>query len=117
MQHRIRIEDSGEDYQCRPDESLLEGMTRLGRRGIPSGCRGGGCGVCKVQITSGAYQTLAMSRQHVSPEELAQGTVLACRVMAQSDLSLKVLGKLHKNLCRPNDTASSNPPTAAIELV
>jgi Na+-transporting NADH:ubiquinone oxidoreductase subunit NqrF len=37
-----------------------------------------------------------MSSEHISPNELADGIVLACRVMAESDLSLQVVGKLSK---------------------
>ena len=44
MAHTVSIEDNGVSYTCAPTESLLEGMQRLGRRGIPVGCRGGGCG-------------------------------------------------------------------------
>ena len=53
MKYQIVIEDTGEQYPCDERESVLEGMARLGRRGIPVGCRGGGCGVCKVRILSG----------------------------------------------------------------
>lgn len=95
----IRIEDSGETYRCRADESLLAGMERLGRRGIPVGCRGGGCGVCKVHIAQGDYRTRVMSRACVSADEEAAGTVLACRVCPDSDLSLSVLGAMKRRVC------------------
>lgn len=101
MPHTIRIEETGEQYACTEEESLLAAMARLGRRGIPLGCRGGGCGVCKVEVLSGDFQTRAMSRAHVSDEDLAQRRLLACRVYPASDLSLKVLGKLQQCVCRP----------------
>ena len=50
MEYQVLIEDTGEHYACDERESVLHGMARLGRRGIPLGCRGGGCGICKVQI-------------------------------------------------------------------
>ena len=101
MKHEIHIEDTGEHYPCDEQETVLNGMARLGRKGIPVGCRGGGCGVCKVQVTSGAYQTTrTMSRQHVSLDEQEHGTVLACCIQAQSDLRLRVVGKLHKAVCK-----------------
>lgn len=40
-----------------------------------------------------------MSQAHVSAEELAQGTVLACRIMPHSDLCLQVVGKMKKSVC------------------
>ncbi|MDD2161364.1 2Fe-2S iron-sulfur cluster-binding protein [Pseudomonas sp. MIL19] len=100
MKHQVLIEDTGEQYACDECESVLDGMARLGRRGIPVGCRGGGCGVCKVQIVEGSYAAGVMSRSHVSADEQAAGVVLACRVMPHSDLCVQVLGKMKKTVCR-----------------
>lgn len=96
----VLIEETGETYRCSPSESLLDGMERLGKKGIPVGCRGGGCGVCKVEITSGTYFKRVMSRDCISVEDEAAGRVLACRVRPTSDITLKVLGKMAKNVCR-----------------
>ena len=46
--YNVVIDETGERFRCSPQESLLVGMERLGKKGIPVGCRGGGCGVCKV---------------------------------------------------------------------
>lgn len=96
----VTIEETGETFRCSPQESLLAGMERLGKKGIPVGCRGGGCGVCKVEITSGSFVKRVMSRDYVSVEDELAGRVLACRVKPTSDISLKVLGKMAKNVCR-----------------
>lgn len=107
LYHRVVIEETEEGFGCSPQESLLLGMERLGKKGIPVGCRGGGCGVCKVEITAGTYQKRVMSRDYVTEEEEAAGRVLACRVKPTSDIRLKVLGKMAKNVCR------LQPPAAA----
>ncbi len=99
MAHTVSIEDKGVSYSCAPTESLLEGMQRLGRRGIPVGCRGGGCGVCKIEILGGEFQTRVMSSDHVDDDDRAHRRLLACRVYPSSDLSLKVIGKLQKSVC------------------
>lgn len=106
MSHHIRIVAvAGEDaamavqqpgFEARSDEHLLRGMERLGRRGIPVGCRGGGCGVCKVQVLAGDYRTIKMSRDCVSSAEQAQGYALACRLYAESDLEIRVVGKMSR---------------------
>ena len=44
----VLVEQTGEHYHCATSESLLRGMLKLGRKGIPVGCVNGGCGVCKV---------------------------------------------------------------------
>jgi ferredoxin len=100
MSYKVFIEDTQEEYQCREDQHLLSGMEALGRKGIPVGCRGGGCGVCKIEITSGQYTKRVMSRDHVTVEEEASGCVLACRVKPQTDISLRVVGKMKKNVVR-----------------
>jgi ferredoxin len=102
----VHITDTGERYACADTRSLLEGMEALGRRGIPVGCRNGGCGVCKVQVVSGVYTSRVMSRAHVSADDEREGRVLACRVRPASDLSLTVIGKTRKSVCaaKPPDS-------------
>lgn len=95
----VKIAETGEHFACGGQQSVLEGMVCLGRRGIPSGCRGGGCGVCKVEVVSGAYARKAMSRDHVSEEDEREGRVLACRIFPGSDLELRVLGKMKRSVC------------------
>lgn len=107
----VVIEETGESFRCSPNESLLVGMERLGKKGIPVGCRGGGCGVCKVEITGGTYLKRVMSREYVSAEDEAADRVLACRVKPTSDITLKVLGKMAKNVYRTPVVAS---PTLAV---
>lgn len=100
MKYQVVIEDTGETYSCDERESILTGMARLGRRGIPVGCRGGGCGVCKVQVVTGTFEAGIMSRAHVTEEEQAAGAVLACRITPHSDLAVQVVGKMKKSVCR-----------------
>jgi ferredoxin len=100
-QVEVTILDTKETFRCRTNESLLTGMYRLGKRGIPVGCRSGGCSVCKVQIVSGAYAPLRpMSREFISDQDLAEGRVLACCVRPLEEIALSVIGKLHKNIMR-----------------
>ena len=103
VRHRITIMDTQEDFPCSQNQHLLKGMLSLGKRGIPSGCHGGGCGVCKVRITAGEFETLSMSREHISADDETDGIVLACRTFPRSDISLKVIGKWSKNVLRPSE--------------
>lgn len=59
-------------------------------RRLPIGCRRGGCGVCRVRVTQGAYRADVMSRAHISAEDEAAGVVLACCIYPRSDLSLRL---------------------------
>jgi ferredoxin len=97
----VRILQTGETYLCSSLETLLQGMARLGRKGIPVGCLNGGCGVCKVAIRSGSVcRTGAMSRAHISEQEEAQGVVLACQVLPTGAVEVDVVGKMQKSVCR-----------------
>lgn len=99
-QFNILIEETGEVFQCGEQQHLLSGLASTGKRGIPSGCHGGGCGVCKVHIAKGDFTTLVMSRSHISADEQSSGIVLACRVFPRSDIQLKVIGKLQQNVLK-----------------
>ncbi len=95
--HKVLIRQTGECYPCDGEESLLAGMARLGRRGIPVGCLGGGCGVCKVRVVAGEVRKLGpVSRAHVSADEEARGYTLACRVAPGCGVELEVAGRLEK---------------------
>lgn len=97
--YRITIEDTGESYLQIEKQTVLAGMTALGRTHIPVGCHGGGCGVCKIEVTAGSYEMRVMSRAHISVEDEASDRVLACRIWPTSDLRLKVLGEMGKSVC------------------
>ena len=100
----VHVENTGETYPCAIGESLLQGMLKLGRRGIPVGCVNGGCGVCKVRIVAGQVRALGpVSRAHVSADEEACGVTLACRVAPLTPLEplrLQALGRLAKPLSK-----------------
>ena len=90
----IVIEGAGEEFTCLPERNVLKAMEQLGRQGIPVGCRGGGCGVCRVQVVGdGLYRTGKMSREQVPVEDEEKGICLACKLFPEGDLRLKVLGK------------------------
>lgn len=93
----IFIEDNGETFTCPPQRNVLKAMEQLGRKGIPVGCRGGGCGVCRVRVLHGGlYRAGKMSREQVPIEDEQQGICLACKLFPEGNLRLKVLGKWQK---------------------
>ena len=106
----IHIEDTGESYTATETRSVLEGMDALGKKGIPVGCRQGGCGVCKVQVLEGQYTRRVMSRAHISAEEESTGCVLSCRIYPNSDLRLNVVGAMKKNIYRSKAAPLSPTP-------
>ena len=107
----VTVAQTEETYLCATKESLLQGMLRLGRKGIPAGCVNGGCGVCKVRIVEGEVTKLGpVSRAHVSAEEEAQGCTLACRVAPATAVRLEVAGKLNKPFSKGRaESATASP--------
>lgn len=97
----VSVVQTGETYPCAIGESLLQGMLRLGRKGIPVGCVNGGCGVCKVHILDGEVRALGpVSRAHVTADEEACGYTLACRVGPVTPVQLEVAGRFEKPFSR-----------------
>lgn len=96
---QVEIETTRELFLCEQGETILQAMERLGRTGIPVGCRGGGCGVCKIRVCKGTYESGPMSGVHVTPTEAAAGMALACRVRPRSDLKIQIIGGMGKSVC------------------
>lgn len=78
-------------YVCDSDTSLLEGAESLSAFAIRSGCRSGGCGICRIHIDHGQVKVRRkMSRAHVSSSEESEGYVLACRAYPLSDMTVSL---------------------------
>ncbi|MBA4501480.1 2Fe-2S iron-sulfur cluster-binding protein [Marinobacterium marinum] len=87
--HQVALNEADCGFSARSDISVLVAMERAGRQLIPVGCRGGGCGKCRIRILRGEYFSKRMSRAWISPEQEREGQVLACRVFARSDLLIE----------------------------
>lgn len=111
--YQIRISNTGEAYACADTRTLLEGLEALARSGIPAGCRGGGCGVCKVRIEAGTVRTEKMSRCHVSVQDEAEGFVLACRAYPLSDLQVRAVEKMARCIERAQAHEGADPLRSA----
>ena len=88
---------SKQEFFCREDEYVLHAMQRIGKTCVPVGCKGGGCGVCRVSIISGKADYGRMSKAHVTVEQKDNGYALACRIKPESDLIIE---------CAPKPNAS-----------
>ena len=94
MAHQVTIHDTGEVFRCADDVHVLAAMELARCHGIPVGCRNGGCGACKVRITTGRFQTRKMNRAVVRAQEEAEGCVLACKTYPLGDIAVQVLGRV-----------------------
>lgn len=83
--------------QARVSLEVQEGQTILDAAlaaGIPypHGCRSGRCGSCKSRMIEGEVELLQHSRFALSEEEKADGLILACRAVPQTDAAVAWLG-------------------------
>ena len=87
----VEMEGGADAFACRSDQNLLAAMISARRTGIKVGCRNGGCGVCRVHVTRGRYDSQKMTRSRISEADEAAGIVLACRISPLSDIAFAPL--------------------------
>jgi ferredoxin len=97
--YKISVVGKSTCYECKAGDNLLAALANAGC-GIPTGCRNGGCGVCKVQILEGVFERGKMSAAWVDPNSARVGFVLACRTFPMSDLvvTLATRGTFESNM-------------------
>ena len=89
--YRIWVKNRAAEFHCPTDKTLLVGMEQQMKKALDVGCRGGGCGVCKIRVLSGEYERKRMSRAHISEQEEQDGLALACRIFPRSDLCIEAI--------------------------
>jgi CDP-4-dehydro-6-deoxyglucose reductase len=88
MSYQITVRPSGREFQADPGETLLAAGIRQGI-GLPYGCKDGACGSCKCRKLEGIVVHGPHQEKALSPEEEAQGYVLTCCGVAESDVVLE----------------------------
>ena len=95
---KMKSRESSAVFQCGPGRTLLDAMIDARCGEIKVGCRSGGCGICRVRITSGSYESRKMTRSRISEQDEAAGIVLACRILPRSDISFVPLPLAGRNV-------------------
>ena len=89
--HTISLSNRDGQFYCNEQKSLLHGLESQRIKAVQAGCRGGGCGVCKIRVLSGEFFSKKMSKKHVSADEFNQGMGLSCRIFPRSDMVIEAL--------------------------
>lgn len=84
--HKVRCAGTNAEFLCSEDRPLLIAMERQAKDLIPVGCRGGGCGRCRIRIISGDFETKKMSKKFIGDSEQKENLTLACRTFPRSDV-------------------------------
>ena len=77
----------GDTVVCRADETVLSAILRAGAK-VVFGCRGGGCGTCKMRLTSGQVEYGRCSAAVLSEAEKREGSFLSCQARPLSNLTV-----------------------------
>lgn len=74
------------------DRQTILGAALAAGISYPHGCRSGRCGSCKSRLIEGEVELLQHSRFALTEEEKADGLILACRALPQTDAAVAWLG-------------------------
>ncbi|MFK4754808.1 MULTISPECIES: 2Fe-2S iron-sulfur cluster-binding protein [Oceanospirillaceae] len=86
--HQVWVANESQCFEADSQKNLLANIGKAENSPVLVGCKGGGCGKCRVKVTSGTYLSKKMSRAHITPRDEEQSIVLACRIFAQSDIRI-----------------------------
>ena len=87
--YTIRLNPLGDRVACRGDETVLSAILRSGAK-VVFGCRGGGCGVCKMQLSWGRVDHGRCSVAVLSEDDRAEGSFLSCQARPVTDLTVEL---------------------------
>ena len=85
---RVTVQPSGRAFTAGAEETILGAAIRHGI-GLPYGCKDGACGSCKCKKLEGTVVHREHQAKALSAEEEAQGFVLTCCAVAQTDVLLE----------------------------
>jgi len=88
MSFNVTVQPSGRSFSVNPDEAMLAAAIRQGI-GLPYGCKDGACGSCKCKKLEGTVSHGPHQLKALSHEEEANGFVLTCCGVPQSDVVLE----------------------------
>ncbi|MEO7743527.1 MAG: 2Fe-2S iron-sulfur cluster-binding protein [Usitatibacter sp.] len=79
----------GPGFTCEDNDTLLRAGLRAGL-GFPYECNAGSCGTCKVELVSGAIDSLRPDAPGLGERDRAKHRVLACQARPTADCEIKV---------------------------
>lgn len=81
----IRLHPSGREVECKDGDTVLEALENAGYA-LPSNCRAGACGECKVKVLNGNYDQGFILNMALSPREKNEGYGLMCMAKPLDDV-------------------------------
>lgn len=97
---RVDIRQARTGIDVPDGQTILEAALAAGIV-YPHGCRSGRCGSCKSRLIEGKVDLLQHSRFALTDTERAEGLILACRALPQTDVTVAWLGSEDAALAPP----------------
>lgn len=89
MSRRIRVQSSGHEFDCEPDESVLNAALRAGYA-FPYSCKTGTCASCRGRVLEGRIDYPRGWPQAITEREAQSGLALFCQAVPETDLVVDV---------------------------
>ena len=86
----ITLTPVGNTVTCDHDDTVLAAILRSGAS-VMFGCRGGGCGTCKMHLIAGCVAHGRCSVAVLPEEDKARGWFLSCQARPLADLTIELL--------------------------
>lgn len=122
MNHSVDVLPSKKQFECEPDESILNAALRANVI-LPYGCKDGACGSCKADLVEGQVDYGTYQSRALSEEERVRGKVLTCCAKPLGPVTLRVrelsgLGDIpvKKMPCRLQSIDKPAPDVAVLKL-
>lgn len=97
----VRVLPGEERIEVREGETILEALYAAGLA-YRTGCRRGGCTVCKVDLRSGSVSyRKPVAESVMTREEYANGTCLTCVAVPVDDVAIELREETLRVKCRP----------------
>jgi CDP-4-dehydro-6-deoxyglucose reductase len=87
--YTVRLSPPGDAVACGRVETVLAAIMRSGAT-VMFGCRGGGCGTCKMRLISGRVDHGRCSAAVLPDTEKRAGAFLSCQARPLSDLDVEL---------------------------
>jgi CDP-4-dehydro-6-deoxyglucose reductase len=107
----VTVQPGGTVVELHQQETVLDGLRRAGYA-YRTGCRRGGCGICKADLLAGQVEyPKTVADTVLNAAERASGTCLPCRAVPVGDITIA----LRNDTLRRTTTLLASPassPTA-----
>lgn len=77
------------EFRCHHNETILDAVIKHGLK-IPYACKGGGCGMCKIEVEEGEFKRGRSSKAVLPDHERVMNYTLACKTYPRSDMKILI---------------------------